>query len=771
MANVVKLPPSSQPSPPNPPPAKGPGSTPITPTPDVDVINNIIINLDSAYLSIVNSLTNQVNKLVQDFNKIDDKIFAQLNSTIKAVESSNKAYYNRVEQGLKEQVELLNGNTETIINKLLKPILDATNRLEKDDLEFSKKAQISLEALLSQLIASQSNQTKAIVSAIEDSFADLMTTISETDYISEENLADWIKQALQPLEINWPESLRTYDELGNINPTNPFSILWDTFVYLRDRVFSVKDAFDKLERGEYSEIEQLRNDIFGSGISGELGESIFFMLMLVPLFQQLGQALFAKTFTELSFLARRKARASRPNVDEYFQMVIKDKLGYNDFLDKMRELGFKDEDISKLYDIRLNIISLADLFELRRRNNINQERLENELEKLGYKPTDAKMLASLAFFQPPVQDVIRFAVRDVYDDNLARLSNIFEGWDNPDYLRDASLAGLKPEHAKLYWGAHWILPSATQGFEMFQREQINLNELQALLRAADYAPAWREKLISIAYLLPTKVDVRRAYEDDIIDDDKLREYIRHAGTDPAWYEAIFNWYKSRKIKLQAKKDGVKSLSISLIIKAYTNGAIQQSEAVEKIAKLGYTLEDALLIVKANEENELLRTNESFTTKIREDMRSMGIEGYRKRILSKNTARDLIRQSGISEDLAEAMLSLIDEQYKIDRKAEIVASVRKLYLGYDISENVFYDTLRKNNFGHEEANALIEDIKPLRTLRFKELGRADVKKGISNPNLGIAWGIEKLKSMGYSDSTIQDIMLIEAWEELQNSLST
>lgn len=755
----VKPTPTKEPPPTNPPPNNPPPST-IT----------VNVTIDPYINSIINSLTNTVNSFVQSYNKTDDLLMNYLNKSVNELAKQNSSFIQVLNKTLDNQVNILNNTISAITEKSLKPLITNLADIERQELDFERKAQVSNEALLKRLIDTQTQQTTELKNTLTDLFDNLIETMESIDYVSEENLADWIKQAFQPLRIDIPNSLKQVDESGQFNPFNPLQPLIDALNYLVDRVRNLRNSFDKLENGDYSTIEAFRNDIFGSNIAGQLGEDAFFMLMLVPLFKEIGVALFSKMFTELHFLAIRNAEPTRLTNNEMFEMLVRGEINYDEFSENAKDLGIPQELISKIYRTSFELPDITTLFELYRRKEIGLDVLKSSINGLGFNQEWTEKLVNLAFYQAPPQDIIRFMVRDVFNPVLVESGQLAQGGDNPKYLELAEKVGVSKELALYYWMAHWILPSYNQGYELFQREKISREQLEQLFVAGDLAPAWREPMLSISYSLPTRVDVRRAYEDGIIDDDKLKEFIKHSGVEPEWRDAIFEWHKERKLKLQTSKSSVKSLSLSQIIKGYLNGVFTQSLAVQKIQSLGYTLEDAIELVKIYEENQNLKSTEEFTTKIRQQMRDMGIEGYRARTLSHKESLDLIRQSGISEDLGLAMLSLIDHQYRIDRKNEIVQATRKLYLGYDISENRLYTIMQQNGFTKEEIDSHISDLKPLRELRYKELTRADIKKGTKIEGLGIEWGKERLKGLGYSDSTIKEIMLIEQWEDNQNSFS-
>lgn len=133
----------------------------------------------------------------------------------------------------------------------------------------------------------------------------------------------------------------------------------------------------------------------------------------------------------------------------------------------------------------------------------------------GMKDLPDKTILDAWRVYPGVDDYIRFAVREVYSGELAKSLSLYEDIP-PKFLEEVRKSGLAPDDAVKYWAAHWQLPSYTEGKEMFQRGIISYDEFSKLLRALDYAPIWRDRLIKLGYHPITRVDIRRMYNDGVI---------------------------------------------------------------------------------------------------------------------------------------------------------------------------------------------------------------------------------------------------------------
>jgi hypothetical protein len=165
------------------------------------------------------------------------------------------------------------------------------------------------------------------------------------------------------------------------------------------------------------------------------------------------------------------------------------------------------------------------------RGKIGPQKFRDLLKALDYSPTWRGPLEEIARAIPTVSDFIRFAVREVFSPAQRRALKLDE--DYPAILTEkAGLHGLSEEDARDYWAAHWQLPSPSQGYHMLWRGLINRPELDGLLKALDYSPQWRDKLASIAHLVPGRVDLRRMLEHNIIDRAEVkRGYVRLGYTD------------------------------------------------------------------------------------------------------------------------------------------------------------------------------------------------------------------------------------------------
>ena len=206
------------------------------------------------------------------------------------------------------------------------------------------------------------------------------------------------------------------------------------------------------------------------------------------------------------------------------------------------------------------------------RNLISPAQYEGELKNAGYMyPWQREAIEGANKFVPPITDLIRFMVRDVFDpavrDIYAPDTDFNNKWNkmSPKY---GDMQGISSEIAELYWRAHWIIPSTGQLYDIYHRNRtkdqsdpktFTLPKLKEALRINDNNPYFLPYLIERSHHLLTRVDVRRAYRLGAITiDEVLENYIKRGYTDRA-AKALQDYAKEDKIQFLLGRKEVKLL--------------------------------------------------------------------------------------------------------------------------------------------------------------------------------------------------------------------
>lgn len=281
------------------------------------------------------------------------------------------------------------------------------------------------------------------------------------------------------------------------------------------------------------------------------------------------------------------------------ELYFRGHIDFSTLADRLRTHGY---DVSKAREFLLiskRIFTIEQAIYAYRRGIISEAEFKAIMKANGVDERDIDKYLRITEYFPPPQDIIRFAVREVFTPEIVKKYRMDE--DLPkEYLELAKQVGIPEEVAKWYWYAHWELPSLTMGFEMFRRKIIDAEELKTLMRTLDIMPGWRDKLLQLAYEIPTRVDVRRMYEMGVIDRNKVKEYYEKMGYTPEDAEILTQWTEIE----YARED--KTLTVKQILELYELGEFTREEAIEHLNKLGYPRDVAEYKVTLYEHERLLK---------------------------------------------------------------------------------------------------------------------------------------------------------------------
>lgn len=201
-----------------------------------------------------------------------------------------------------------------------------------------------------------------------------------------------------------------------------------------------------------------------------------------------------------------------------------------ELVDTIRRAGYSQKDVARMISLRRIIASPSELLSWWLRDLLKETELDSELQAQGWSADDVKRQKKAAFTPPPIGDLIRMAVREVFSPQQRRELQLDA--DYPEALTPlARQQGISEEFARDYWAAHWQLPSIGQAFEMLHRGEIDQAGLDSFLRAADISPAWREKLTAISFRVFTRVDIRRMFRLGILSESELTRAHQDLGYD------------------------------------------------------------------------------------------------------------------------------------------------------------------------------------------------------------------------------------------------
>jgi hypothetical protein len=251
-----------------------------------------------------------------------------------------------------------------------------------------------------------------------------------------------------------------------------------------------------------------------------------------------------------------------------------DKIVHGDLFDQ----GLSNERIAAMGEALEKRLQIQDIGQLVLRGEMSSDAAVGELYNQGWKREHAQAVMKLLQIIPVPGDLISMAVREAWDDGFAALAGTDADLPS-EFVEWAGKQGLSPDWCKRYWRSHWQLPSAQMGFEMLHRGAIGPTDLDKLLKALDISPGWRDKLVQIAYNLPTRVDTRRAYQQGVIGETEVHDVYVALGYEEKWAKILTDW------TVIAYAPEEKDVTVADIRTGLQKGMLTEAEATDYLKSL------------------------------------------------------------------------------------------------------------------------------------------------------------------------------------------
>ena len=265
--------------------------------------------------------------------------------------------------------------------------------------------------------------------------------------------------------------------------------------------------------------------------------------------------------------------------------------------------GLPDDQADALRELVMQRPGTMEVIDYWRRELMSDEEADQALYRLGWNDGYRDLLREAAYPPPGVGDLITMAVREVFSPEVAERFGQFDEIPQ-DYMMWAKRIGLNDYWARNYWAAHWSLPSIMQGFQMLHRDVITSDDLDRLFVALDVMPFWRDQLKAISYSPFTRVDVRRMYQAGVIDISGVNRAYKDIGYDAEKAELLTQFtvkYVDGLTKVVKAKE--RDLSKGDVIGLFNDGVITASDTMGYLMQLGYSDDEATVLVRREEIQE------------------------------------------------------------------------------------------------------------------------------------------------------------------------
>ena len=214
-------------------------------------------------------------------------------------------------------------------------------------------------------------------------------------------------------------------------------------------------------------------------------------------------------------------------------------------------------------------LGIMDYQKLDFRGSLESNELKEVGNFLGYNERTIELVKKNSKFYPTVRDIIDFAVREAFE-SPGQLF-IHGGNSIPiPFSEYADKLGIDNEWIERFWHSHWRLLGSSQILDAFHRKLISQTDLLDYLRRLDYVEKDRKIIMDMSYNLLTRVDIRRIFENGLINSIELYEYYGTLGFKPK--DQMLMTQLAKQLRFIDTNDLRK-----IYIERYENGLITESE--------------------------------------------------------------------------------------------------------------------------------------------------------------------------------------------------
>lgn len=413
-------------------------------------------------------------------------------------------------------------------------------------------------------------------------------------------------------------------------------------------------------------------------------------------------------------------------------------------IEGLADLGDRTQALS-----RYTPFAPSTLLALWQRDYISSETYESHMHASGYwRSSELNGFARLRFAIPGPSDLIRFAVREVWNDEVVRnydydleFPETFAYWmrkQGMDYDFNAADFGDAPQRnvrwPLAYWRAHWNTLSPTmciQAYNRFRGDAANQaswrqegvrpftrQDFDYMLKIADYPPIIRNWIIGLAKRPLTRVDVRRARKLGVISRDEVYQQHLDIG------------YTERDAE---------------ILTEYTERDIRKSAESRDKARTATALRNAMAVGLLSDDEASDRFYYLYTDKPEE------IEEYR------NASRDRKNEILDSRPDVLAILSTVRLADTTAWAKRVTKHIERLYVKGNVDRESAIQALTNIGITERKAQGYLAIWELFKVTTQRELSASQVLRYLTKGILPAVEAERRLKAIGFADADIAVMM--------------
>lgn len=295
------------------------------------------------------------------------------------------------------------------------------------------------------------------------------------------------------------------------------------------------------------------------------------------------------------------------------------------------------------------------------------------------------------------------------------------------YEAVARSEGVESFWAMKYWESHWQLPSWRMArWLLWRSPKVTPEMFKTILAWQDYPPALLDAITDASYQPLTRVDVRRMYADGVLTLDEVFRAYLDEGYSPTNAMRMTAWthtYEQQRLW---------SGPISEVLEAYISGSMSGPEAKGNlIGMLG------------------LPDSASPTDWAQDNLSDAELDALR-------DAYDHVRKrvdAYVSKQLAMAQI-----EANLSLTSAHVDTAEDAYTDWRWTREETLEYLTDAGIGSDRAEYLVKKWEPVRRLNERLPTRAMLRDWLVEQDMPVNTWEEYMRRLGYSDTTIQQILM-------------
>jgi SOS response regulatory protein OraA/RecX len=409
---------------------------------------------------------------------------------------------------------------------------------------------------------------------------------------------------------------------------------------------------------------------------------------------------------------------------------------------EMGSLYFRRNIYDVARDVGATIPTFADLRDALLRERMSETEHDWWLGSAGFSQANIDIIKELYFDIPTPSDLVRMAVREVFDPVVVERFGQME--DFPlDFAKWGKQTGISDFWAHAHWAAHWDLPSAQQGFAMFHRDVIAEDDLKLLLRVLDVMPFWRDRLIKIAYRVISRIDIRRMYNTGVVGRDKVLRVYKDMGYRPEDAEFLTEYV------VRAAGGVGKDVPRETITGAYRGRLILRDEAADALRELGFT-DDQVDFFLGMADLQVEQENARLAEDIFE-------ADFKSGAATEAQTRSALAYLGIPEARIELLIGLWRRQAAKRTAGLATSQLQRLYHEGFINEATLRERLKALGYNDTDITLLVQISSPEAAAADRQLTLAQAREAFHEGFIDTAEFTRRLGAMGYPPEDISILL--------------